>query len=98
VPPDGSSFRRRELAACLAAVLRGSAESWLEANTRDAYEAVKWNMEDDWYKREQLHFAAMDGDLDRARELIGAGYDVNAFDEGMRYTPLHYAAIGEFAA
>jgi ankyrin repeat protein len=54
-------------------------------------------MEDDWYTREQLHFAATDGDLERARALVDAGYDVNAFDDGMRYTPLHYAAKGEFA-
>jgi hypothetical protein len=55
-------------------------------------------MEDNWYEHEQLHFAAQDGDLRRVQELIAAGYDVNAFDEGMRYTPLHYAVKGEFFA
>jgi ankyrin repeat protein len=55
-------------------------------------------MEDDWYEREQLHFAAQHGDLSRIENLIAAGYDVNAFDEGMRYTPLHYAVKGEFFA
>lgn len=39
--------------------------------------------EDDWYTREQLHFAAMDGDLSRARELVEAGFNVNAFDDDM---------------
>ena len=55
-------------------------------------------MEDEWYRREQLHFAAQDGELGRVENLIAAGYDVNAFDEGMRYTPLHYAVKGEFFA
>jgi hypothetical protein len=27
----------------------------------------------------------------RVEDLIAAGCDVNAFDDGMRYTPLHYA-------
>jgi ankyrin repeat protein len=52
--------------------------------------------DDDWYEREQLHFAATDGDLSRFQALVAAGYDVNAFDNGLRYTPLHYAAKGEF--
>jgi ankyrin repeat protein len=56
------------------------------------------SMEDDWYTREQLHFAAIDGNLSRAQELIASGYNVNAFDDGLRYTPLHYAAKGEFLA
>jgi ankyrin repeat protein len=51
-------------------------------------------MEDDCYEREQLHFAAMDGDLARVKQLIESGYDVNAFDE-ISYTALHYAAKGE---
>jgi len=46
-------------------------------------------MDDDWYEREQLRFAAVAGDLDRAKQLVFEGYDVNAFDDGMRYTPLH---------
>jgi ankyrin repeat protein len=54
--------------------------------------------EDDWYTREQLHFAVVHGDLQRAQDLIAAGYDVNSFDEGLRYTPLHYAAKGNFLA
>jgi hypothetical protein len=34
----------------------------------------------DWYETEQLHFAAQDGDLERVKELIEEGYDINAFD------------------
>jgi ankyrin repeat protein len=49
----------------------------------------------DWYEKEQLHFAAQDGDLTKAKELIEAGYDVNAIDEGMELTPLHYAVREE---
>jgi ankyrin repeat protein len=55
-------------------------------------------MQDGWYMQEQLHFAAQDGDLGRVQDLIAVGYAVNAFDEGMRYTPLHYAVKGEFFA
>ena len=53
-------------------------------------------MEEDWYEREQLHFAANEGDLPRVKRLIDAGYDVNAFDDSLRYTALHHAAKGEF--
>ena len=49
----------------------------------------------DWYKKEQLHFAADKGDLDRVKELIASGYDVNSFDDGLSLTPLHYAAKAE---
>ena len=55
-------------------------------------------MEDDGFAREQLHFAARDGDLARVKQLVEAGYDVNAFDDGLNRTPLHYAAAGEFFA
>jgi ankyrin repeat protein len=44
--------------------------------------------------RFELHFAAQDGDLDRVRQLIREGHDVNAFDE-ISKTPLHYAAESE---
>jgi ankyrin repeat protein len=47
--------------------------------------------EDDWYVREQLHFAAQGGDLDRVNSLLAAGYNINAFDQ-LGKTPLHYAA------
>ena len=49
-------------------------------------------MNDDWYEREQLHFAAQDGDLERVKELIKDGYDINAFDQDLSWTPLHCAA------
>ena len=49
----------------------------------------------DWFEKEQLHFAADEGDLDKVKALIKEGYDVNAFDEGMDFTPLHYAVRAE---
>ena len=49
----------------------------------------------EWYQKEQLHFAADKGDLDRVKELIASGYDVNSFDDGLSLTPLHYAAKAE---
>jgi ankyrin repeat protein len=45
---------------------------------------------DDWHVREQLHFAAQDGNVDRVNSLLTSGYDVNAFDQ-LGKTPLHYA-------
>ncbi|MGA9536568.1 MAG: ankyrin repeat domain-containing protein [Desulfobacterales bacterium] len=52
-------------------------------------------MDDNWFEKEQLHFAAQEGDLERAKELVGNGYGVNAFGEGLSFTPLHYAAENE---
>ena len=46
---------------------------------------------DDWYEREQLHFAAQDGDAAEVKRLLKDGYQPNVFDELGR-TPLHYAA------
>ena len=46
---------------------------------------------EDWYIKEQLHIAAGDGDLKRVKKLIDEGYDLQAFDEGLSFTPLHYA-------
>jgi ankyrin repeat protein len=48
----------------------------------------------DWFEREQLHFAAGDGDSARARQLLADGFPVNAFDEDLAWTPLHYATKG----
>jgi ankyrin repeat protein len=48
---------------------------------------------DDWFEREQLHFAAQDGDLEKVTNLLNQGYPPNAFDE-LGKTPLHYAAQG----
>jgi ankyrin repeat protein len=52
-------------------------------------------MNEDWFTKEQLHFAAQDGDLAKVKTLVDCGYDVNAFDEDLFFTPLHYAAMGE---
>jgi ankyrin repeat protein len=48
--------------------------------------------ERDWYEREQLHFAAGKGDLEKVKALLAEGYPVNAFDEALSWTPLHCAA------
>ena len=45
---------------------------------------------DDWYEREQLHFAAQDGNIDRVVELIESGVDIDSFDD-LERTALHYA-------
>ena len=47
-----------------------------------------------WIEREQLHWAAQNGDLEKVRQLIMAGNPVNAFDD-LSFTPLHYAVKGE---
>ena len=48
----------------------------------------------DWHQKEQLHFAADNGDMGKVKELVESGYDVNAFDDGLSFTPLHYAVKG----
>ncbi len=50
---------------------------------------------DDWYEKERLHFAADEGNLEEVRRLIENGYDFNAFDDSMSFTPLHYAIVNE---
>ena len=45
---------------------------------------------DDWYEREQLHFAAQDGNIGRVIELIESGVDIDSFDD-LERTALHYA-------
>jgi ankyrin repeat protein len=49
---------------------------------------------DGWYEKEQLHFAAQDGDLSLIKRLLAEGFDINAFD-GLGMTPLHWAAKRE---
>ena len=49
----------------------------------------------DWFEKEQLHFAADDGDLDKVKALIEQDYDVKSIDETMEFTPLHYAVRSE---
>ena len=43
------------------------------------------------FEREQLHFAAQDGDVERVTRLLNDGYQPNVFDD-LGKTPLHYAA------
>lgn len=50
---------------------------------------------DDWFQEEKLHFAAEEGDLKKVKELVEQGRDINAVDEGMNITPLHYAVREE---
>jgi ankyrin repeat protein len=50
---------------------------------------------DKWYDKERLHAAADEGNLEEVKRLIEHGYDVNAFDEGMSFTPLHYAIANQ---
>ncbi len=49
---------------------------------------------DDWWTTEQLHFAAMGGDIARAETIIAGGCDLNLFDD-IDHTPLHYAVKHE---
>ena len=50
---------------------------------------------DEWDEKEQLHFAAQDGNLAKVKELVEKGYSVNQFDRDCSKTPLHYAVEGE---
>jgi ankyrin repeat protein len=50
--------------------------------------------DDEWFEKEQLHFAAQDGNIARVRELLAEGYDPDAFDD-LAKTPLQYAAEQE---
>ena len=45
------------------------------------------------FEKEQLHFAAADGDLDRVKQLVAEGYPLDEFDD-VGKTPLHHAAEG----
>ena len=55
----------------------------------DEVEYEPWEV--NWVK-DQLHFAAQDGNVEDVRRLLAAGYPVNRFDE-IGNTPLHYAAM-----
>lgn len=50
--------------------------------------------DEDWMDREQLHFAAQEGDIERIRSLLASGYNVNSFDE-IGKAALHYAVQKE---
>jgi ankyrin repeat protein len=43
------------------------------------------------FVREQLHFAAQDGEVERVSQLLNDGYQPDLFDD-IGKTPLHYAA------
>ncbi len=44
---------------------------------------------------DDLHFAAAEGDLAKVKSLLDTGHDVNAVEETIYLTPLHYAVRGE---
>jgi ankyrin repeat protein len=46
---------------------------------------------EDVLRREQLHFAVADGDVEKVTRLLNEGHQPNVFDE-LGKTPLHYAA------
>jgi len=48
---------------------------------------------EDVLRREQLHLAAQDGDVEAVTGLLNDGHQPNVFDE-LGKTPLHYAAEG----
>jgi ankyrin repeat protein len=51
----------------------------------------------DEFRRSELHYAARDGNPDRARSELASGADVNAADAN-GWTPLHFAAQAQSAA
>ncbi len=46
------------------------------------------------FELDDLHFSAQERDVQRVKELLGAGFPVNQFDE-LGKTALHYAAENE---
>ena len=50
----------------------------------------------DEFRRSALHYAAADGDFDKAQAEVAAGADVNAADVN-GWTPLHFAAQSQSA-
>jgi ankyrin repeat protein len=49
---------------------------------------------DDWFEKEQLHFAAQNGDVDRMHALLAERPNLSHFDT-IGCTPLHYAVEKE---
>lgn len=52
---------------------------------------------DDWFPAERLHRVAAEGDIQKARELIGEKAPLDTFDD-IGYTPLHHAVKNCHAA
>jgi ankyrin repeat protein len=50
---------------------------------------------DEWYEKNELHFAAEAGDLNKVRELVEQGFDINTIEKDLSYSPLHFAVRGE---
>jgi len=70
---------------------------WSEVRETVNVRARYSSMEEDDYKRTELHFAAGRGDLPRVKQLVESGRSITEYDE-IGYTPLHHAAKGEFFA
>ena len=54
-----------------------------------SHEGEEWLKK--WYEENQLFIAAGEGDLQKIKELISHGFEVNVFDD-YSCTPLHCAA------
>src|SRR6266849_1769765 len=71
--------------------------AWCGAGCFDSRRRVNSNVMslsdsfEDVLRREQLHFAAADGDVEKVTRLLNDGHQPNVFDE-LGKTPLHYAA------
>ena len=52
----------------------------------------------DEHGRTPLHYAALDGDAERVRQLLSGGADPDAQDNDGRWTPLHFACQGRHSA
>lgn len=46
-----------------------------------------------WLKHERLHRAAASGDIKLIESLLAEGCNINAFEQDLPLTPLHYAAM-----
>jgi ankyrin repeat protein len=66
----------------------------VDADRAPQLKAIVMSLDDsfeDVLRREQLHFAAQDGDVAKVTRLLNEGHEPNAFDDLGR-TPLHCAA------
>ena len=67
----------------------------LDAADECDHQAVEQDL--DRAGRTALHYAALDGDVDRVNDLIAQGVDVNKADQAAGHTALHFAAQGQHA-